>query len=127
MNKKSSMRVLIVDGHKTMLRIVRNIVETIGIKDIDEAQDGSVGLDLFMRKKYDLVISEWVMQPTDGLEMLKEIRSGGYNSDVPFIMMTSESQSEKVITAKEAGVTGYIVKPFNGDVMKSKIENILGL
>lgn len=127
MNKRADLKILVLDGHKTMLRIVRNILENMGIKDIDEAQDGSLGFDMFTDNNYDLVISEWAMEPMDGIELLKKIRSGSKNKAVPFIMMASENLSEKVLMAKEAGVNGYIVKPFNGDVLKGKIENLLDL
>lgn len=125
MAKKSDISILILDDHKTMLRIVRNILETMGYKNIDEAHDGSIGLDMFMAKEYDLIVSDWNMEPMNGLDLLKAIRQGSRHNDIPFIMVTSESKTEKVMEAKKIGVSGYIVKPFNADTLKTKVEGLL--
>lgn len=121
----TDIKVLIVDDYKTMLRIIRNLLNQIGFKDIEEATDGTMALEKFNKDNYQLVISDWNMEPMSGYELLKQIRSGGHNKDVPFIMITAESKTENVIKAKQAGVNNYIVKPFNAETLKGKIESVL--
>ncbi len=121
------LQLLIVDDHKTMLRIVRNILEQIGFENIDEASDGTEALQKLVRKKYDLVISDWNMMPMTGLQLLQFIRTDQtYNhKKVPFIMVTAESKVENIMEAKKAGVDNYIVKPFNAVTMEEKIKSTL--
>ncbi len=121
----TGMKVLIVDDYATMLRIIRNLLNQIGFKDVDEAADGTQALEKFKSANYGLVISDWNMEPMSGYELLKEIRGGAHNKDVPFIMITAESKTENVIKAKQAGVSNYIVKPFNAETLKGKIESVL--
>ena len=121
----TDMKVLIVDDYKTMLRIVRNLLNQIGFKDIDEATDGTMALEKFGQANYGLVISDWNMEPMSGFDFLKAVRAGAHNKDVPFIMVTAESKTENVIKAKQAGVSNYIVKPFNAETLKGKIETVL--
>jgi two-component system chemotaxis response regulator CheY len=121
----TDIKVLIVDDYKTMLRIIRNLLNQIGFKDIEEATDGTMALEKFKKDNYELVISDWNMEPMSGYELLKQIRAGSHNKDVPFIMITAESKTENVIKAKQAGVNNYIVKPFNAETLKGKIETVL--
>jgi len=120
------MPILIVDDYKTMLRIIRNLLKQIDFNNIDEATDGSMALEKLKDKKYGLVISDWNMQPMTGLELLRAVRADGGLKATPFIMITAESKTENVVAAKEAGVNNYIVKPFNAETLKSKIESVLG-
>ncbi len=120
----ATMRVLIVDDYKTMLTIIRNLLKQIGFSDIDEATDGGAALGLIGQKPYDLVISDWNMEPMTGLDLLKAVREKG--NKVPFIMVTAESKVENVVAAKQAGVNNYIVKPFNADTLKAKLVATLG-
>jgi two-component system chemotaxis response regulator CheY len=122
----TNIKVLIVDDYKTMLRIIRNLLNQIGFKDIDEATDGTMALDKFNQADYGLIISDWNMEPMSGFEFLKHVRAGSHNKDVPFIMVTAESKTENVIKAKQAGVSNYIVKPFNAETLKGKIESVIG-
>ncbi len=117
--------ILIVDDYKTMLKIVRNLLNQLGFSNVEEAMDGSAALQKIRSKNYGLVISDWNMEPMSGLELLKEVRLDSKLKDVPFIMITAESKSENVIAAKEAGVNGYIVKPFTAATLKSKINTVL--
>ena len=94
--------------------------------NVDEALDGSQALQTFQSKEYGLVISDWNMEPMSGIELLKEVRGGSKNADVPFIMITAESKTENVIAAKQAGVSNYIVKPFNAETLKQKISSVIG-
>jgi len=121
----TDMKVLIVDDYATMLRIIRNLLAQIGFKNVDEASDGTQALEKFKANDYGLVISDWNMEPMSGYDFLKEIRAGSHNTDVPFIMITAESKTENVVKAKQAGVSNYIVKPFNAETLKGKIESVL--
>ena len=120
------MSVLIVDDYKTMLRIVGNLLKQIGFKNIDEATDGGTALQKLRQKDYGLVISDWNMEPMTGLQLLKEMRADGKLKEVPFIMVTAESKTENVVAAKEAGVSNYIVKPFNAATLKGKLASVFG-
>lgn len=123
----NNLEVLIVDDHKTMLRIVKNILAQIGIENVDEAMDGQEALGKLVQKKYDLIISDWNMMPMTGLQLLQYVRTDQtYNhKTVPFIMVTAESKPENIMAAKQAGVDNYIVKPFNAETMEAKIKATL--
>jgi two-component system chemotaxis response regulator CheY len=120
----TSMPILVVDDYSTMIRIIRNLLRQLGFQDIDDASDGSLALSKMHIKRYSLVISDWNMEPMTGYELLKQVRSDPSLSATPFIMVTAESKTENVVAAKQAGVNNYIVKPFNADTLKSKIEAV---
>ncbi len=119
-----NMSILIVDDYKTMLRIIRNLLKQLGFDNVDEALDGTQALDKMKDKEYDLIISDWNMEPMTGIELLKTIRGSG--NKIPFIMITAESKTENVLAARQAGVNNYIVKPFNADTLKTKLTSVLG-
>ncbi|MEJ0075460.1 MAG: response regulator [Alphaproteobacteria bacterium] len=119
-----SMPVLVVDDYNTMIRIIRNLLKQLGFEDVDDASDGSAALTKLRAKRYGLVISDWNMEPMTGYELLKEVRLDPGLSKTPFIMVTAESKTENVIAAKKAGVNNYIVKPFNAQTLKTKIEAV---
>ena len=119
-----SMPILVVDDYGTMIRIIRNLLRQIGFKDIDDAPDGSIALSKMNIKRYSLVISDWNMEPMTGYDLLRTVRSDPAISATPFIMVTAESKTENVIAAKQAGVNNYIVKPFNADTLKTKIDAV---
>lgn len=121
-----SMPILIVDDYKTMLRIIRNLLKQLGFEDVDEATDGSVALQKMRERSYGLVISDWNMEPMTGLQLLKEVRADNGLKGTPFIMVTAESKTENVVTAKQAGVSNYIVKPFNAETLKTKLTAVIG-
>lgn len=121
-----NMHILIVDDYKTMLRIIRNLLKQLGFNNVDEAIDGSSALTKLRDKDFGLVISDWNMEPMSGLQLLKEVRADVKLKEIPFIMITAESKSENVIAAKEAGVSNYIVKPFNAATLKGKLTTVLG-
>ena len=118
----TSIPVLVVDDYKTMIRIIRNLLKQLGFEDVDEASDGTEALGKMKDRRYGLVISDWNMEPMTGYELLKQVRSDSSLAKTPFIMVTAESKTENVIAAKKAGVNNYIVKPFNAQTLKSKIE-----
>jgi two-component system chemotaxis response regulator CheY len=121
-----NMNVLIVDDYKTMLRIIRNLLRQLGFVNIDEATDGSMALQMLRGGNYGLVISDWNMEPMTGLQLLREVRADPKLKGTPFIMVTAESKTENVIAAKEAGVSNYIVKPFNAETLQGKMVSVLG-
>ena len=120
----TSMPILVVDDYNTMVRIIRNLLRQLGFQDVDDASDGSAALSKMAGKKYGLVISDWNMEPMTGYELLKEVRGDPGLNKTPFIMVTAESKTENVIAAKKAGVNNYIVKPFNAQTLRSKIDAV---
>lgn len=121
-----SMPILIVDDYKTMLRIVRNLLKQLGFENVEEASDGSEALGKLREKKYDLVISDWNMEPMTGIQLLREVRGDDGLKTTPFIMITAESKKENVVAAAQAGVNNYIVKPFNAATLKTKLTSVIG-
>lgn len=119
-----SMPILVVDDYNTMVRIIHNLLRQIGFKDVDAAPDGSTALAKLRSRRYGLVISDWNMEPMTGYELLKRMRADPTLHATPFIMVTAESRTENVIAAKQAGVNNYIVKPFNADTLRNKIEAV---
>jgi len=122
----TSMPVLVVDDYATMIRIIRNLLKQLGFENVDDASDGSRALEMIGAKKYGLVISDWNMEPMTGYELLKQVRARDDTARLPFIMVTAESKTENVIAAKKAGVNNYIVKPFNAQTLKGKIDAVFG-
>lgn len=118
--------VLIVDDYKTMLRIIRNLLKQLEFDNVEEASDGQEALSKLRTGSFGLVISDWNMAPMTGLDLLKEVRADARLKETPFIMITAESKTENVIAAKAAGVSNYIVKPFNAETLRDKIEKVLG-
>lgn len=121
-----AMSILIVDDYKTMLRIIRNLLKQLGFNNVDDASDGAEALNKLRSKSYNLIISDWNMEPMTGYELLKEVRSDNILKKTPFIMVTAESKTDNVIAAKKAGVNNYIVKPFNAATLKQKLASVLG-
>ena len=119
-----TMPILVVDDYSTMIRIIRNLLKQLGFDNVDDASDGSAALAKMQVKKYGLVISDWNMEPMTGYDLLREVRANPELSKTPFIMITAESKTENVIAAKKAGVSNYIVKPFNAQTLKTKIEEV---
>ena len=119
-------KILVVDDYQTMVRIIQKLLEQIGFKDIEVAYNGQEALEKTKLTKFDLIISDWNMEPVTGLEFLKEVRKDPKIGSTPFIMVTAESKPENVLAAKESGVSNYIVKPFNADTLQKKIESVLG-
>ena len=122
------MRVLIVDDSSTMRRIIGNVVQQLGIskEDFDEAEDGVAAWKLLSTNSYDVVLTDWNMPNMNGLQLVQKIRAEGNHRGVPIIMITTEGGKGEVITALKAGVNNYIVKPFTPQVLKEKLQAVLG-
>jgi len=121
------MRILIVDDSSTMRRIIGNVVMQLGFAkdDFDEAEDGVKAWKLLCESHYDVILTDWNMPNMNGLDLVKKIRSEGAHQKTPIIMITTEGGKSEVITALKAGVNNYIVKPFNAEVLKEKLDGVL--
>jgi two-component system chemotaxis response regulator CheY len=121
-----NMPILIVDDYATMLKIVRNLLNQLGFTNIDQATDGTSAIQKLKEKPFSLIISDWNMEPMSGLDLLKVVRANDNTRHIPFIMVTAESKTENVIIAKQAGVSNYIVKPFNVNTLQQKLTAVIG-
>jgi two-component system chemotaxis response regulator CheY len=118
----SAMPILVVEDDRTTLRIVRGLLWKLGFKRVDDAPDGLSALVKMSEKRYDLVLSDTNMEPMGGYELLRQVRADPGLADTRFILMAAEAKTEKVIAAKKAGASSYIVKPFTAQALKAKID-----
>jgi len=121
-----NMRILVVDDALTMRRIVINLLRQLGFTNMNEADDGTTAWDKLHSETFDLIISDWNMPKMTGIDLLRKIRADGKYSQLPFIMVTAEGKRENVIAAVQAGVSNYIVKPFNAATLKEKLVKVIG-
>lgn len=115
---------LVVDDFSTMRRIVRNLLKDLGYTNVDEAEDGVMGLSKLKSGDFDFVISDWNMPNMDGLTMLQNIRADAALSALPVLMVTAEAKKENIIAAAQAGANGYVVKPFTAATLDEKLSKI---
>ncbi len=120
-----NMRILVVDDFSTMRRIIKNILKEIGYSNVDEADDGSTALEKLKGGNFDFVVTDWNMPNMPGIDLLKAIRQDPVLKSMPVLMVTAEAAKENVVTAVEAGVSNYIVKPFTAAALKERIDLIL--
>ncbi|PLY10435.1 MAG: two-component system response regulator [Arcobacter sp.] len=120
------MKILIVDDSSTMRRIIGNVVMQLGIdkEDFDEAEDGVKAWGMLAKKQYDVILTDWNMPNMNGLDLVKKVRKEGNHQSTPIIMITTEGGKGEVITALKAGVNNYIVKPFNAEILKEKLDGV---
>jgi len=116
--------ILVVDDHGVMIKIIRSQLRQLGLVDVDEANNGAEALKKMRARHYDLILADWYMEPMSGLDLLKAVRDDVHLRRIAFIMVTGESRPDYVIAAKNAGVSGYIVMPFNVQMLKAKIDTI---
>ncbi len=121
----ATLPILVVDDYNTMVRIIRKLLKGIGYENVDEAANGEEALAKIKAKKYGLIISDWNMEPMTGFELLQRIRQDAETASTPFIMVTAESKTDNVVAARKAGVSNYIVKPFNAQTLKAKIDQAM--
>ncbi len=119
-----NMKVLLVDDFATMRKIVRNILGQLGIKNVDEADDGSTALPKLKQNKYDIVISDWNMPKMTGLDLLKAVRADENLKSIPFLMVTAEALKDNIVAAAQAGISDYVVKPFTAATLEEKLKKI---
>ena len=118
------MKILIVDDFSTMRRIIKNLLRDLGFNNTSEADDGQTALPMLKTGKFDFLVTDWNMPGMDGLCLLKEVRADDELSSMPVLMVTAEAKREQIVVAAEAGVNGYVVKPFTAITLKEKIDKI---
>lgn len=119
------MNILVVDDFSTMRRIVKNLLHELGYPNVAEADDGNTALPMLKTGKYDFLITDWNMPGMPGLDLLKNVRADSALGAMPVLMVTAEAKREQIIEAAQAGVSGYVIKPFTGATLKEKIDKIL--
>ena len=117
-----AMPILVVEDNRTTVRIIRNLLREIGFKDVDDVSDGMSALVRMAEKKYELVISDWNMEPLSGYELLKHVRADPQFARIRFILITTETKAEHVLAAKKAGANSFIIKPFTAEALREKID-----
>lgn len=122
MNK--NMKILIVDDFSTMRRIIKNLLRDLGFTNTQEADDGNSALPLLKASDFDFLITDWNMPGMTGIDLLKAVRADDKLKTLPVLMVTAEAKREQIIEAAQAGVNGYVVKPFTAQALKEKIEKI---
>ncbi len=118
------MKILIVDDFSTMRRIIKNLLRDLGFNNTQEADDGSTALPMLQKSDFDFVVTDWNMPGMQGIDLLKAIRADDSLKHLPVLMVTAEAKREQIIAAAQAGVNGYVVKPFTAATLKEKLDKI---
>lgn len=116
--------ILVVDDFATMRRVVRTCLSQLGFSNIQEAEDGVVALKKLQAGGFDLIISDWNMPNMMGIDLLREVRKDEKLKALPFMMVTAEAQKENVLQAVQAGVSNYVIKPFNAAILEEKLAQV---
>ncbi|MFT5635192.1 MAG: two-component system chemotaxis response regulator CheY [Cognaticolwellia sp.] len=119
-----NMKVLVVDDFSTMRRIIKNLLRDLGFTNISEADDGNTALPMLKDGDFEFVVTDWNMPGMQGIDLLKAIRADAELSHIPVLMVTAEAKKEQIVIAAQAGVNGYIVKPFTAATLKTKLDKI---
>ncbi len=119
-----NIKILVVDDFPTMRRIIRNLLKELEFVNVDEAEDGAIGLEKLKGGNYGFVVSDWNMPNMDGLAMLQAIRADPSMAKLPVLMVTAEAKKENIIAAAQSGANGYVVKPFTAITLEEKITKI---
>ena len=118
------MKILIVDDFSTMRRIIKNLLRDLGFTNTQEADDGLTALPMLKSGDFDFLVTDWNMPGMTGIDLLKEVRADGKLAKLPTLMVTAEAKRDQIVEAAQAGVNGYVVKPFTAQALKEKIEKI---
>lgn len=118
------MKILIVDDFSTMRRIIKNLLRDLGFTNTSEADDGQTALPMLKNGDFDFLVTDWNMPGMTGIELLKHVREDERLKDLPVLMVTAEAKRDQIVAAAQAGVNGYVVKPFTAAVLKEKIDKI---
>jgi len=118
------MKILVVDDFSTMRRIIKNLLRDIGFTNVTEADDGTSALPMLKKGNFDFIVTDWNMPGMQGIDLLKAIREDPELAALPVLMVTAESKKDQIVTAVQAGVNGYVLKPFTAKTLKEKIEKI---
>ena len=119
-----NMKILVVDDFSTMRRIIKNLLKDLGFSNIQEADDGSTALPMLQQGDFDFVVPDWNMPGMQGIDLLRAIRADDKLKHLPVLMVTAEAKKEQIVAAAQAGVNGYVVKPFTAATLKEKLEKI---
>jgi two-component system chemotaxis response regulator CheY len=119
------MKFLVVDDFSTMRRIIKNLLIDLGYANVTEADDGATALPMLQAGSFDFLITDWNMPGMPGLDLLKAVRADARLAKMPVLMLTAEAKREQIIEAAQAGVNGYVIKPFTAVTLKEKIDKIL--
>lgn len=119
-----NMKILIVDDFSTMRRIIKNLMRDLGYANTHEADDGTTALPMLKSGAFDFLITDWNMPGMQGIDLLRAIRADPQLASLPVLLVTAEARREQIVTAAEAGVNGYVVKPFTAQTLKEKIDKI---
>jgi two-component system, chemotaxis family, chemotaxis protein CheY len=119
-----NMNILVVDDFSTMRRIVKNLLAEIGFNNIVEADDGKTALPILENGGIDFLVTDWNMPGMPGIDLLKAVRADPKLSSLPVLMVTAEAKREQIMEAAQAGVNGYVVKPFTADTLKEKVDKV---
>ncbi|MDR2876630.1 MAG: chemotaxis response regulator CheY [Chromatiales bacterium] len=122
MNK--DLKFLVVDDFSTMRRIVKNVLQELGYSNIEEADDGKTALPMLQAGNFDFLITDWNMPGMQGIELLKAVRADAKLCKLPVLMLTAEAKREQIVEAAQAGVNGYVIKPFTAATLKEKMDKI---
>ena len=125
MSVQANLSFLVVDDFSTMRRIVKNLLNDLGYVNVTEADDGSMALPLLKNGQFDFLITDWNMPGMPGLELLKQVRADARLAKLPVLMLTAEAKREQIVEAAQAGVSGYVIKPFTAATLREKIDKIL--
>lgn len=118
------MKILVVDDFSTMRRIIKNLLRDLGFTQVAEADDGQTALPMLLNGDFDFLITDWNMPGMNGIELLKMVRSDSKLSAMPVLMVTAEAKRDQIVEAAQAGVNGYVVKPFTAQTLEEKINKI---
>jgi two-component system chemotaxis response regulator CheY len=118
------MKILVVDDFSTMRRIIRNLLRDLGMNNSEEADDGATALPMLKTGKFDFLVTDWNMPIMEGIDLVRAIRADPDLRELPILMVTAEARREQIVAAAEAGVNGYIVKPFTAQTLEQKIAKI---
>ena len=119
-----NMKILIVDDFSTMRRIIKNLLRDLGFTNTQEADDGTTALPMLRGGDFDFLVTDWNMPGMTGIDLLKQVRADPKLASLPGFMVTAEAKRDQIIEAAQAGVNGYVVKPFTAQVLKEKIDKI---
>lgn len=122
---RENTRFLVVDDFSTMRRIIKNLLHDLGYSNVTEADDGKTALPMLQTGSYDFLITDWNMPGMAGLDLLKAVRANEKLKKLPVLMLTAEAKREQIVEAAQAGVSGYVIKPFTAQTLKEKIDKIL--
>ena len=120
----NNIKILVVDDFSTMRRIIKNLLRDLGFTNTSEADDGATALPLLQSSKFDLLVTDWNMPGMTGIDLLKAVRADERLASMPVLMVTAEAKRDQIVEAAQAGVNGYVIKPFTAQTLREKLNKI---